>query len=125
MVNHKQDLETQDRLTKNVKDLLWLHAWDNKGGSGASVALKELEAHGPASDGSHGSNVSAILKSLASDSAKAAEAEKYGFSKYVAELSLEELMAANLSGGEDTEEVLGWASGAKYEIKKPALFGKS
>lgn len=33
----------QDRLTKNVKDLLWLHAWDNKGGSGASVALKELE----------------------------------------------------------------------------------
>ena len=57
-----------------------------------------VQAHGPASDGTHGSNVSAILKSLASDSAKAAEAEKYGFSKYVAELSLEELMAANLSG---------------------------
>lgn len=28
------------------------------------------------------------------------------------------------AGGEDTEEVLGWASGAKYDMKKPELFGK-
>ena len=27
------------------------------------------------------------------------------------------------TGGEDTEEVLGWATGAKYDLKKPALFG--
>ena len=29
----------------------------------------------------------------------------------------------DVTGGEDTEEVLGWASGAKYDLKKPALFG--
>lgn len=28
-----------------------------------------------------------------------------------------------VTGGEDTEEVLGWATGAKYDLKKPALFG--
>ena len=27
-----------------------------------------------------------------------------------------------IPGGEDTEEVLGWATGAKYDLKKPALF---
>lgn len=42
--------------------------------------------------------MSAILESLAADPAKAKAAADYGFSKYVAELSLEELMAANLSG---------------------------
>jgi len=136
------------------------------------------QAKGPASDGSHGSNITAILERLAADSAKAKEAGEYGFSKYVAEQSLEELMAANLSGaplcleidmisalhgtddavypslpscciairysidpcslthgsipirivllagGEDTEEVLGWASGVKYDFKRPELFGK-
>lgn len=44
MVNHARDLETQDRLTKNIKDLLWLHAWDRSGkGSDPSEALKELQ----------------------------------------------------------------------------------
>lgn len=33
----------QGRLTKNVKDLLWLNEWDHKGGSDASAALKDLE----------------------------------------------------------------------------------
>lgn len=28
------------------------------------------------------------------------------------------------AGGEDTEEVLGWASGVKYDFKRPELFGK-
>jgi hypothetical protein len=57
-----------------------------------------LQAQGAASDGKHGSNVTAILESLAADPEKAKAAADYGFSKYVAELSLEELMAANLSG---------------------------
>lgn len=56
------------------------------------------QAQGAASDGKHGSNVTAILESLAADPEKAKAAADYGFSKYVAELSLEELMAANLSG---------------------------
>lgn len=39
-----QDLATQDRLTKNVKDLLWLHAWDHSGkGSDPAAALKALQ----------------------------------------------------------------------------------
>ena len=42
--------------------------------------------------------MTAILESLAADPEKAKAAADYGFSKYVAELSLEELMAANLSG---------------------------
>ena len=28
------------------------------------------------------------------------------------------------AGGEDTEEVLGWAAGVKYDFKRPQLFGK-
>ena len=43
-VNHAQDLETQDRLTKNIKDLLFLHDWDHSGkGSEPSEALKALQ----------------------------------------------------------------------------------
>ncbi len=39
-----QDLATQDRLTKNIKDLLWLHAWDHSGkGSDPAAALKALQ----------------------------------------------------------------------------------
>ena len=29
------------------------------------------------------------------------------------------------TGGEDTEEVMGWASGAKYTIKMPDIFKKT
>lgn len=37
----------QDRLTKNVKDLLWLHAWDKKGGSDPLSALSDLQVATP------------------------------------------------------------------------------
>ena len=68
------------------------------GGAAAHTQSSPSQANGPHADGKHGSNVSAILESLAADPEKAKAAADYGFSKYVAELSLEELMAANLSG---------------------------
>jgi len=60
--------------------------------------LRWIQKQGAASDGTHGSNVAAILKKLAGDDSLAAQASEHGFVKYVTELSLEELMAANLSG---------------------------
>lgn len=39
---------SQDRLTKNIKDLLFLHAYDHSGkGSDPAEALKALQARAP------------------------------------------------------------------------------
>lgn len=56
------------------------------------------QSKGPAADGTHGSNIAVILESLTKDAALASKAEEYGTVKFVTELSLEELMAGQLSG---------------------------
>ena len=43
MPSHAQDLETQDRLTKNIKDLLWLNDYAGGKDVKASDALAALE----------------------------------------------------------------------------------
>ena len=43
MPSHTQDLETQDRLTKNIKDLLWLNTYAGGKDVKASDALAALE----------------------------------------------------------------------------------
>ncbi len=43
MPSHTQDLETQDRLTKNIKDLLWLNTYADGKDIKASDALAALE----------------------------------------------------------------------------------
>lgn len=58
----------------------------------------QLQAAGASADGTHGSNVAVILKTLTEDKARAEEAHKYNMVKFVTELSLEELMAGQLSG---------------------------
>jgi len=43
MPSHTQDLETQDRLTKNIKDLLWLNTYADGKDIKAGDALAALE----------------------------------------------------------------------------------
>ena len=43
MPSHAQDLETQDRLTKNIKDLLWLNTYAGGKDIKPSDALAALE----------------------------------------------------------------------------------
>lgn len=57
-----------------------------------------MQSKGPAADGLHGSNIAVILESLTKDAALASKAAEYGTVKFVTELSLEELMAGQLSG---------------------------
>ena len=68
------DAQTQDLLTKNVKDLLWLNRF--AGGKEVTIddALAALKKQGSASDGAHSSNLTAILQELAAaDPAKKKE----------------------------------------------------
>ena len=61
---------------------------------------------GAAADGTHGSNIAVILKSLTENAALAKEAHEYNMVKFVTELSLEELMAGQLSGDTTTAALL-------------------
>ena len=58
--------------------------------------------------------MAAILKKLAGDDSLAAQASEHGFVKYVTELSLEELMAANLSGAQTA-----FPGDASYSVAVP------
>ena len=53
MPSHEQDLQTQDRLTKNIKDLLWLNTYAGGKDVKASDALAALEVPRPNAWESH------------------------------------------------------------------------